>query len=918
MKRLTRAASVQAGAKSRFLSVLIGALALLPGLAVLAQVPSIIVPPASQTSAVGGTIQFTVSATGGGTLVYQWRKNTTNLSNGTFSGRATVSGATATAMTLAGVTTNDQANYACFISNTSGSITSSVASLAIILAPTITTQPISISTNIGAAVSFSVVASGTAPFTYQWYKDSSPISGATLNAYSLSGLLASDSGTYNVRVSNPAGSATSTNAVLNVGTAPAITSQPASLTVTQGQSATFSVTATGTSLSYYWKKNGTFIPGQTNAALTFASVADTDASSYTCQVSNFLNKVTSAGAVLTVYYPPYITAQPTNQTIGGGSNFTVRVTASGYPSVACQWRINATAIPGATGTSYSVTDAQPGNAGNYDVVITNLMGSATSSVAIITVVYYPPTISQHPTGGNVAVGSGFILAASATGTAPISWQWIKDGIAITNAATVTTNLTGVATFAFTNYSAQLADAGNYQVVLNSSSGSATSSVAVVNAGYAPEVVQPPLSVISSVGGTANFDCLVAGTAPISLQWTHNGIRLTDAINATLVITNVQTPDLGYYALTATNLFGGTVSSNADLQPLQVLTASSGVGSSVNLKLTGFPNYINVLQTTTNLTPPIQWQSVLTATADSNGVSQFADTNTSDPQKFYRSCFLMSAPSGMVLIPAGSFTMGDALDGQSAATPTVTVNVSAFYMDANLVTWSQWQGVYVYATNHGYGFVNGGSGKAANHPVQTVDWYDCVKWCNARSQQAGKVPVYYTDAGLTKVYTNLEVTVYVNWGAQGYRLPTEAEWEKAARGGLSGQRFPWGNLISQTNANYSGATGSYSYDLGPNGFNSIGLVGGFPYTSPVGSFVPNGYGLYDMAGNVWQWCWDWYGTPYAGGTDPRGVAAGSYRVGRGGGWYFIASYCRAAVRYDFGYPDYWFNFIGFRSALPTGQ
>jgi len=459
MKRLTRAASVQAGAKSRFLSVLIGALALLPGLAVLAQVPSIIVPPASQTSAVGGTIQFTVSATGGGTLVYQWRKNTTNLSNGTFSGRATVSGATATAMTLAGVTTNDQANYACFISNTSGSITSSVASLAIILAPTITTQPISISTNIGAAVSFSVVASGTAPFTYQWYKDSSPISGATLNAYSLSGLLASDSGTYNVRASNPAGSATSTDAILNVGTAPAITAQPASLTVTQGQSATFSVTATGTSLSYYWKKNGTFIPGQTNAALTFASVADTDASSYTCQVSNFLNTVTSAGAVLTVYYPPYITAQPTNQTIG-------------------------------------------------------------------------------------------------------------------------------------------------------------------------------------------------------------------------------------------------------------------VGSSLNLKLTGFPNYSYVLQTTTNLTPPIQWQSVLTTTADSNGVSQFADTNTSDPQKFYRS--LMLAPSGMVLIPAGSFTMGNSIgDADIHDAVPVTANVSAFYMDANLVTWSQWQGVYVYATNHGYGFVNGGSGKAANHPVQSV-------------------------------------------------------------------------------------------------------------------------------------------------------------------------------------------------------
>jgi formylglycine-generating enzyme required for sulfatase activity len=184
----------------------------------------------------------------------------------------------------------------------------------------------------------------------------------------------------------------------------------------------------------------------------------------------------------------------------------------------------------------------------------------------------------------------------------------------------------------------------------------------------------------------------------------------------------------------------------------------------------------------------------------------------------------NTPSGTVLIPGGSFTMGDMMGDYTNNAVPVTANVSAFYMDTNLVTWSQWQGVYAYATNHGYGFVNGGAGKGLNHPVQSVNWYDCVKWCNARSQQAGKVPVYYTDAGLTKVYTNLEVTVYVNWGAKGYRLPTEAEWEKAARGGLIGQRFPWGNLISQTNANYNGNTG-YSYDLGPNGYNSIGTIGG---------------------------------------------------------------------------------------------
>ncbi len=263
---------------------------------------------------------------------------------------------------------------------------------------------------------------------------------------------------------------------------------------------------------------------------------------------------------------------------------------------------------------------------------------------------------------------------------------------------------------------------------------------------------------------------------------------------------------------------------------------------------------------------------------------------------------LSIPPGMALIPAGAFTMGDNLDGgttylEGDSIPT-NIYVSEFYMDVNLVSYSQWLSAYFWATNHGYGFVHAGAGKAVNHPVQNVDWYDCVKWCNARSQQAGKVPVYYTDAGMTAVYTNGEVALYVNWSAKGYRLPTEAEWEKAARGGLSGQRFPWGNVIIENLANYAGNTTGIFYDLGPSGPNALFDTLPYPFTSPVGYFAANGYGLYDMAGNVYAWCWDWYGTPYGQPTttNPTGPTTGSLRVRRSGAWTSNAEYLRCAARF----------------------
>jgi formylglycine-generating enzyme required for sulfatase activity len=261
------------------------------------------------------------------------------------------------------------------------------------------------------------------------------------------------------------------------------------------------------------------------------------------------------------------------------------------------------------------------------------------------------------------------------------------------------------------------------------------------------------------------------------------------------------------------------------------------------------------------------------------------------------------PSGMALIPAGSFTMGGTPDDwptngnwpPDPEIPAHTVYVSAFYMDVTDVTYALWQQVYSWAIMHGYSFDHLALGNASNYPAINNNWYDSVKWCNARSEMEGRTPVYYTDASQTVVYRTGDQVLSnscVNWNGSGYRLPTEAEWEKAARGGLSGQRFPWGNTINESQANYNADplaldTNGFAYDINTYiGYNTNFTAGNG--TSPVAHFAPNGFGLYDMAGNVSQWCWDWldphwYTNAGALLNDPRGPVSSLYgtRELRGG-------------------------------------
>jgi formylglycine-generating enzyme required for sulfatase activity len=279
-------------------------------------------------------------------------------------------------------------------------------------------------------------------------------------------------------------------------------------------------------------------------------------------------------------------------------------------------------------------------------------------------------------------------------------------------------------------------------------------------------------------------------------------------------------------------------------------------------------------------------------------------------------------SGMVFVPAGPFTMGDAMtpsEGYYWERPLHIDQVAGFCMDKHEVTKALWNEVANWAITNGYAFEYGAQGKATNHPAISMTWNDAVKWCNARSEKEGRVPAYYTSATQTNVYRVGQVSLpnnWVKWNA-GYRLPTEAEWEKAARGGIGERRFPSSNTISHTQANYWSSS-SYSYDVSSTrGFHPLYYTqGNTPYTSPVGSFAPNGYGLHDMAGNVWEWCWDWWvqsAYETLPSTDPHGPAFGYNRSVRGGSWYTDAIDCRSASRYGYALGSR-SNHIGFRTVL----
>jgi formylglycine-generating enzyme required for sulfatase activity len=280
--------------------------------------------------------------------------------------------------------------------------------------------------------------------------------------------------------------------------------------------------------------------------------------------------------------------------------------------------------------------------------------------------------------------------------------------------------------------------------------------------------------------------------------------------------------------------------------------------------------------------------------------------------------------GMVWIPAGTFMMGSPTTEANRHTNETQHQVTltqGFYMGKYPVTQAQYEAVM--GTNPSYFMTPvAPETSTANRPVEQVIWYDAIVFCNKLSMQEGLSPAYRingsTDpADWGTMPTNFNDPARVTWdaveivaGSNGYRLPTDAQWEYACRAGTWGDNywvFNWGtNYINDTRANYRANTlDTFNKVRGTN----------LQRTTRVGSYAPNAWGLYDMHGNVWEWCWDWYGT-YASGaqTDPTGAVSGTYRVVRGGSWGNDGWLLRSAWR-TFDYPIYRSRSMGFRLSRP---
>ena len=508
--------------------------------------PTVTTQPLSQTACSGDAVTFTTSATGDATITYQWQLNGSN-----------ITGETSNTLVLSGVDNNDAGDYTCYISNSCGNITTTIASLDVNSPTAISANPNGGNYCEGDNISLSVTATGGS-LTYQWQLDGSDISGATSGTYSTTAALA-DAGVYTCDVVGTCGTLTSNSATVNVNEATTISQQPISANLCDGGTINLEVVATGSNVTYQWQLDGSNISGATSNTYSNTASVST-AGNYTCIVSGDCGNETTNTATITVGSGITINNQPTGNTYCTGDNISLTVNASGT-NLTYQWQLDGSDITGSTSATYSTT-ATVSDAGNYTCVITGDCGNETTSTANV-IVNEGSTITQQPQSGTICEGNSYTFTVVANGS-NVSYQWQFNGSDISGATQ---------TYYVVNNAGNI-NSGDYTCILTDDCGNTTTNVANLTVNLNPSITTQPLNIDANAGENVSFTVVASGTG-LAYQWNKNGLTLTNGGNISgattniLSISNISTTDYGNYNCDITGTCGNV---STDVAVLTILTS----------------------------------------------------------------------------------------------------------------------------------------------------------------------------------------------------------------------------------------------------------------------------------------------------------------------------------------------------------
>lgn len=499
--------------------------------------PGIDTQPLSQSVCPGENVTFSVVASGDG-LTYQWKK-----------GGVDLGGETSASLNLTGVGAGDAGDYTCVITGDCGDVTSDVATLTLDTVIQISQDPAPDSACPGGTASFFVTATGTSP-SYQWRKDGVNMPGENSATLTLTDVDAGDEADYDCVVSNDCGSETSNTASFTLDAAPVVTVPPANETVCDGDDHTFTVTATGSGLSYQWRKDGANILGQTSASLSLTDIVTADAGLYDCVVSNLCGADTSIAATLTVNDVPIITEDPAGANECEGDDAVFSVVASGA-DLSYQWRKDNVDMPGETSATLTLTNITAADVANYSCRVTNPCGNVTSANAALTLAN-PTLITLQPTGDSLCEGENFSLIVAAGGD-NLTYQWRQDGIDIPGATSATYSVVGAAP----------EDTGSYTCVVTGDCGDETSNAAGVIVGEQTLITNHPDS--ANICEGANLTLTVeADGSNLGYQWRKDNLDLPGETAATLSLVGAQASDAGDYTCFIEGDCGNEVSNIAEV------------------------------------------------------------------------------------------------------------------------------------------------------------------------------------------------------------------------------------------------------------------------------------------------------------------------------------------------------------------